>query len=97
MTVEIGFLVRLLDQLGSAAVVLGRNGQIVEWNKLARQLVYGEAGAAPQAESDPFTGRTVQAALTDAFGLVALEGASHDRRLAFHRPWTFRRSARPTA
>lgn len=83
MTVEIGFLVRLLDQLGFAAVVLGRNGQVIEWNKLARQLIYSGANAPPQAEPDPFTGRTIQGALTDAFGLVELEGAFRNRRLAF--------------
>lgn len=76
-------LLALLDKVGSAAMIINRRGHVVEYNILARQLISIEGVDLSEAGADPFTSRTIQSMLMDMFGLVALEHASQDRRLAF--------------
>lgn len=76
-------LLLLLEKIGSAAILINRRGNVVDCNMHARQLLSIDGIGLSEAGADPFTSRTIQSVLTDMFGLVALEHASQDRRLAF--------------
>ncbi|MBB2961075.1 helix-turn-helix transcriptional regulator [Methylobacterium sp. R2-1] len=76
-------LLNVLDKVGSAAVLINYRARTVDFNNLARRIVWEDAADMGPSETEPFTSRMISNALTEPFGTVELERPRNDQRLVF--------------